>query len=56
MSWGSFIGGMLVQGFIDKFACEREKEKAIEEYKEKQEIANLRSELERLKNLLNTRN
>ena len=55
MSWGSFIGGMLVQGFIDKFAIEKEKQQAIEEYKEKQEIVNLRNELERLKSILANR-
>jgi hypothetical protein len=55
MGWGSFIGGMLVQGFIDKFAIEKERQEAVEEYKEKQDIITLKAEVERLKNLLEYR-
>lgn len=55
MGWGSFIGGMLTQGFIDKLFLESEKKKAIEDYQEKQDIITLKQEIERLKNQLNNR-
>lgn len=53
MGWGSFIGGMLTQGFIDKLFLESEKKKAIEEYQEKQDILVLKKEIEYLKSQIN---
>lgn len=50
MGWGSFFGGMVLQGIVDSFRIEREKEKAVKEHIEKQEIINLKQEVERLKN------